>query len=319
MACVAAEAIGMTAAAAAARTADGLQHQVAPVAVLAVVVSGGLVEGVALGTLQAWVLRPVMGDAAARRWALVTVFVAGLGWAVASAPAVFAPEGGQEPSSASIVAAAAGLGVLMGAALGAAQAAVLRGRVLRPWRWVGISVVGWTAAMPVIFIGATMPSAQTATPMVIAAGTVTGMLAGAALGVVTGILLPSLDGQPLANSLLLQLLSSPARRVLDRSLLGLRVTGIVTGRVMSLPVQYAADTAGFVVMPGNHQHKRWWRNLQAGADVKMLHKGRWLPARGLVLRPQEPGYQEAAATYRRRWPRTAMPADQPLVRLTWRA
>ncbi|MGH3483714.1 MAG: hypothetical protein ACRDPQ_10810 [Nocardioidaceae bacterium] len=48
----------------------------------------------------------------------------------------------------------------MGAALGVAQAWVLRDLVPRPWRWVDATVWGWFAAMPVIFLGATTPSAS---------------------------------------------------------------------------------------------------------------------------------------------------------------
>ena len=322
--CALAEGIGMTAAAAAARTADTLQaHGHGPAVALAVVVAGGLVEGVALGVLQAAALRSLLERPAALRWALVTLVVAGLGWAAASAPAVAGSSGGNadgttRPSLLLIAAGAVALGAVLGAALGAAQSTSLRHRAAKPWRWVWISGVGWAAAMPVIFLGASLPSANTPTAVVVVAGTGTGLLAGALLGSVTGVLLPSLGGQPVVNTLLLQLLASPAHRVVDRSLLALRVTGTVTGRTFTLPVQYATDESSIVVLPGHHERKRWWRNLRGGADVAVLLDRRWAPGHGRVLSPGDAGYDAAASTYRRRWPHAVLSEDQPLVRVVRR-
>ena len=197
MACVLAEAIGMTAAATAARIADQAQAQGhGPETALAVVVCGGLVEGAALGLLQGRVLGPVLGSTAARRWALGTFVVAGVGWAAASTPAVFASHDPSDPSPPLllVLVAAAGLGIAMGAVLGTVQALALRSRVLRPWRWVPISAAGWTPAMVVIFVGATLPTAATPTAAVIPIGTLTGVLAGTVLGIITGSLLHTLGG-----------------------------------------------------------------------------------------------------------------------------
>ena len=93
--CAAAEAVGMAAAAVAAKA--GSAPGVHAAAALALVVGGGLVEGIALGVAQATGLRGLLPKSARRAWVLVTVVVAGLGWAGASAPAVLAPDGGPEP------------------------------------------------------------------------------------------------------------------------------------------------------------------------------------------------------------------------------
>ena len=82
--CAVAEGIGMTAASTAAVLANGWGDD-ARVLALTAVVLGGLVEGTALGVVQARLLRTVLGPRA-RAWALTTVAVAGLGWAAASAP-----------------------------------------------------------------------------------------------------------------------------------------------------------------------------------------------------------------------------------------
>ena len=205
-ACVTAEAVGMTAAAAAARSANALtDHDVPHAAALGMllVVVGGLVEGTALGWLQARALADTLGPTGRRRWLTLTILVAGLGWAAASAPATLAGDDGQgQPPLVMILIGAAALGAAMGALLGTAQASALRNRVRHPWRWVWGSALGWTAAMPVIFAGATGVGASWPWWLVVPIGTVTGVLAGAVLGVVSGPFLAALDApawQPLAH------------------------------------------------------------------------------------------------------------------------
>ena len=194
VACTVAEAVGMTAAAGASRAATTLTERGVAHATswaVLVVVLGGLVEGTALGWLQAKALRDVLGPSGRRRWLLATVAVAGLGWGAGSAPAALSGEGagGDQAPMLLIVVGAAALGAGMGALLGAAQAWALRDRVPRPWGWTGGSVGGWTAAMPVIFVGASSVGATWPWWVVIPVGTVTGLLAGAVLGSVSGVFL----------------------------------------------------------------------------------------------------------------------------------
>lgn len=201
--CSVAEAAGMTAAAGAARTSYALVGEPAKPAdmatALALTVAGGLVEGVALGGAQAAGLAHVLPAGSRPRWVVVTVAVAGVGWAAASAPAVLAgpSRDGAAPPVPLVLAGAGALGTVMGAALGLAQAAVLRPHVERPWRWVVASAAGWGPAMAVIFAGATAPDADWPTPAVVALGTVTGAAAGGVLGLVSGPLsgLVPLGGQ----------------------------------------------------------------------------------------------------------------------------
>lgn len=320
--CAAAEAVGMTAAALAARTSQGLVGESstgrAAAVALSLVVAGGLVEGVALGVAQVAGLGRWLPGLDRGRWVLVTVAVAGLGWAAASAPSVLADDGGSTPPLPLILAGAAGLGAAMGAVLGAAQALVLRGQVAHPWRWAGANALAWPAAMAVIFVGATTPSAEWPTPAVVGLGTATGLAAGAALGMVSGWFLPSLAGPPPHNRVVLGVLRSPAHRLLDRSLVGLRVRGAITGTQYELPVMYATDPAGLVVVPGRPATKRWWRNLRRAAPASVLCDGTWQPAVGALLQPGEEGYDDALATYRRRWRRVRVPGTDPVVRLRLR-
>ena len=196
--CAAAETVGMTAAAGAAKAAQAIVGESGTASettvALSLVVAGGLVEGVALGTAQAVGLGSWLPRLERTRWVLVTVAVAGLGWAAASAPAALSGEGdeGEGPPMVLVVAGAAALGAVMGTVLGAAQALVLRGQVARPWRWVTANAVAWPPAMVVIFLGASTPEHDWSVAKVMGLGTVTGAAAGAVLGLISARFLPSL-------------------------------------------------------------------------------------------------------------------------------
>jgi len=187
--------------------------------------------------------------------------------------------------------------------------------VAHPRRWVTANVSAWAVAMPIIFVGATTPGAGWAPLAVIALGTVTGLAAGAALGLVTGWFLPSLTGLPVHDRFVLAVLASPVHGLLDRNLLGLQLRGVVTGRTIALPTMYAADDAGLVVVPGRPGRKRWWRNLRRASPVRVLLDGRWGPGSGRLLEPGSDGYDQALTTYRERWPRVPDLDGGPVVRI----
>jgi len=318
--CAVAEGIGMTAAAAAAKTSQTLIGE--PVnnrevlLALSIAVVGGLVEGVALGGLQAAGLGRLLPDLNRPQWVVVTAAVAGVGWAGASAAAGGSgQDDGATPSLLLILGMSVVLGALMGALLGAIQATVLRSQVRHPWRWVGANMTAWAPAMAVIFFGASLPGAHWPAWAVIPLATVTGLAAGALLGLVTGCFLPTLDGQSAHNLVVLDLLESRAHGLLDASLVALRIKGVMSGATIELPVQYAADDNAVVVAPGRPETKLWWRNLAQPAPVEVLVAGRWQPGYGILLRPGEPGYVAAMETYRRRWPRVRVEADSLLVQV----
>lgn len=311
----------MTAAAAAARGADTLADRAVSHATLlgfGVVVLGGLVEGTALGTWQSRALGAVLGDRGRRRWLLATLMVAGLGWAIGSAPATLAgdPGGGTQPGLLVVLAGAAALGAGMGAVLGAAQTWALRGHVRHPWRWVPANALGWAAAMPVIFLGATTAGADWRWPWVVLLGTVTGAAAGLVLGVVTAPALATLDGPPLRHRIVLGLLGSRARRLAGVGLAGLAVTGARTGRTYRFPVMAAdIDHERVVVLPGHADHKIWWRNLPARPTVGLLRDGHWQVASAELVSATDPRHGGLATAYADRWPRVAVGA-QTLVLVT---
>ena len=194
-ACVVAETLGMTAAAAAATAADGVAARpdwwATPATALAIVVAGGLVEGLALGWAQSGQLRRRLPALRRSRYVLWTLLVAGLGWSAASAPAVLAPAGspGNPPALPLVLLGAAGIGLVMGPVLGAAQGLALRGAAARPTMWVVGNTCAWPPAMVVIFLGATSPGATWPTWGVVRPGGGAGAAAGAVLGLVTGAFL----------------------------------------------------------------------------------------------------------------------------------
>ncbi|WP_310529782.1 nitroreductase/quinone reductase family protein [Nocardioides sp.] len=315
--CATAEAVGMTAAALAARAADPLSGGVVGSSLaLAFIVLGGLVEGTALGVIQAVLLGRVLPRLRRRRYAAVTVLVAGLGWAAASAPGALAGDsGGESPSLLLVLPGAAALGVLMGALLGAAQAWSLRGAVSHPWRWLTANAVAWAPAMAVIFLGATTPGASWPLQAVLGLAVLTGVIAGAVLGLVTSWFLPSLGGTSVTGRVVLWRLARPRPGRLADRVVGLEVRGRRTGRRYRFPVEYAVDGDALVVVPGHPQAKTWWRNLGSGTPVAVLRSGAWSPAEASVLRPADAGYETARATYLLGHRRLRLPDDQPVVRV----
>lgn len=317
-ACATAEAIGIGTSAAAARVGDRVAGRGGAEAhwlALGVVVAGGLVEGIALGLLQGRVLGERWPALRRTRFAMVTVLVAGLGWAAASAPSVLGDQGdaGSGPPIALTVLGGWALGLVMGPVLGVAQSFALRGAVTHPSRWVVANAVAWPWAMAVIFTAASSAGAGWPDLALAAYAAAAGAIAGAVLGLVSGAWLGSLDGQPLANRAVLALL--PRRRFgLDRRVLGLAVTGRRSGRVLCFPVQYAELGASRVVLPGHPDHKLWWRNLVGDpVPIGVLTGPRWLSATARVLDPADDGYDAALAAYRQRWPHTAPATRQPVV------
>lgn len=307
-ACVVAEGIGMAAAAGAARASDHVDTATG----LVLILTGGLVEGTALGVLQSSAIGDILG-ARRKAWVLATVLAAGLGWAAGSVPGTLSEDsGGTTPQLGLILLGAVGIGLVLGPVLGLAQSLALRTRVRHPFRWVVANAAGWSVAMPVIFLGATTAGATWAWPTLVLFGAATGAVAGCVLGVVTGTWLASLDGPPLRHRIVLALLGR-RRRPTGPGLIGLAVTGTRTGRAHRFPVMAAPlGSSSLVVLPGHPERKRWWRNLRGGADVEVLDDGGWRPAVGHVLEHGSLEWSVARAAYRAKW-RRADVGHGPLV------
>jgi hypothetical protein len=138
----------------------------------------------------------------------------------------------------------------MGALLGLAAGLVLRGSVPYPMRWVSISALAWPPTRIVISLGATTPDESWPTLPVILLGVGvgvslgTGTPAGAVFGLASDLLFDLLTGASIVNFVVLMMFRLRARRAIVRSMLGLRLRGRRTGRVIVLPVQFVAGPGG---------------------------------------------------------------------------
>ncbi|WP_157520085.1 hypothetical protein [Nocardioides dokdonensis] len=283
---------------------------------LALVVGAGLVEGLALGSAQGWLLGRWLPRLRRTRFVVATLLVAGLGWAAGAAPAVLGQEqAGEAPSTpplAFMLLGAIGVGLVMGPVLGLAQAWALRPAVRHARAWVVANALAWPVVMVVIFLGASLPGHGWPVAAIVATGGATGAVAGGVLGLTTYWAFGSMTAVPAWDRALLRLLTT-SWGWLDGDLVGLEVRGLRTGRTYRMPVRYAVDLEGrLVVAPG--EHTGWCGNVHRPTTaVEVLWQGSWLPARAEPVVPGHPDYADARAAYELRWPRAGLPADQVLV------
>lgn len=119
-----------------------------------------------------------------------------------------------------------------------------------------------------------------------------------------------------ANGVVLVVLRSPLHRMLSSVLVELRLRGRRTGRVITLPVQYARDGEQLVVLPAHAERKLWWRNLLDGADVSLRLGGTERAGRADVLEAGTPAFEDALRWYVRRFPRASAAAAASPVLVT---
>jgi hypothetical protein len=79
---------------------------------------------------------------------------------------------------------------------------------------------------------------------------------------------------PLVNRLLLRLLGSSARALVEGGLCALRYH-TSDGSLVTFPVQYERDGAGVIVHCGHADGKRWWRHFRRPGSVDVWLEGRW--------------------------------------------
>lgn len=320
--CAVAETLGMTAAAAAARTGDRLVGTPSTAAdstvLISLAVAGGVVEALALGVATAGPLGALAPTLPRRRWVAVTTAVAGLSWAAGTVPSAL-PTAGEATAAAPplglILLAAAAIGLATGALLGAAQALVLRGHVRHPWRWCAASTAAWPLPMAVIFAGAGAPGAGWPVWQVLALAAATGAAAGALLGLVLGRFAPTLTGVSASSRLVLRLLGDRRTAAALPGVVGLAVRGRRTGTWHTLPVMTATDGDELVVLVGHPDRKTWWRNLARPAPVRVLRDGAWHDAVGRAVGPGDPSHARAYLAYAGRFPRAETGPGALFVRI----
>ena len=314
-ACAAGEAVGIAVAAlAVGSVADGA----GPGAALRAAVLAGIAEGASLGWCQWRELRQAVPRLGAAAWVGATVGVAILAWVGASLPPTGAGTGSAPPLLL-VLPFAALLGAAFGAVLGTAQSLALIGCVRHPGRWVGANAGAWSVAMAVIYLGASAPDESLAWPALLALGAVTGLVAGAAVGGITGIALPRLDDgrrlsllRHIGNAVAVALLRSPFHAVLGPTIV-LTVTGRRSGRRFTFPVVHAADGDRMVVVAGHGATKTWWKNLRPAAEVRVTVGGRQRVGTARALPGGDPARADAVRLYRETFPRARLSAADPVV------
>jgi hypothetical protein len=323
--CALAETVGMTAAAAAARTGDRLVGTPGTATdsatLISLAVAGGVVEALALGVAMAGPLLVLAPTLPRRRWVVVTTVVAGLSWAAGMVPAALPVQDGAAataytPALWLILAFALASGLGNGALLGAAQALVLRGHVRHPWRWCAASAAAWPLPMAVIFAGAGTAGAGWPVWQVLLLAAVTGAVAGALLGLLLGRLAPALTGTSASGRLVLRLLGNRTTAGALPGVVGLAVRGRRTGSWHTLPVMSAPDGDDLVVLVGHADRKQWWRNVSSPTGVRLLRGGTWQDAVGRAVAPGDPSHRQASAAYLARFPRAVAGPDAVLVRIS---
>jgi hypothetical protein len=118
------------------------------------------------------------------------------------------------------------------------------------------------------------------------------------------------------NTVVLAVLRSPARMLVQGRLCALRFAGRRTGTVYTLPVEYTRDGDRIVVLAGRGRTKSWWHNFLSPHPVRVWLDGRWQPGTATVARSGHPHRTDLLATYRSTHPRVPAGSDDPLVVLT---
>ncbi len=104
---------------------------------------------------------------------------------------------------------------------------------------------------------------------------------------------------PRVNPFFLKLLRSPLHGLMSRWVVVLRFEGRRTGKRYETPVTYRrADDGALEAVTS--VYGRWWRNIESGAPVTVLHRGRSAAARVDVVRMGGRAEPEASAEAIRR-------------------
>jgi hypothetical protein len=108
-------------------------------------------------------------------------------------------------------------------------------------------------------------------------------------------------------------LRSPLHGMLSKSLMLLTVTGRMSGRSFTFPVQYVREGKEVLVLAGRAEGKTWWRNLLEPAPVLMRIRGHEVSGTAHATRDPEE-VSEGLRVYLLRFPRAAKSLGVPAPR-----
>ncbi len=124
---------------------------------------------------------------------------------------------------------------------------------------------------------------------------------------------PTLEIRPVvAHRLLLMFLRSPLGRMFG-GVCELQFVGRVTGRRVSLPVQFARDEQRLVIYVAGSTGKQWWRNFVGGHEVLVRIGDSIRPGHGRVLEFEHPERAAAEQLYRSKYSKIAVGRADPLI------
>ena len=166
--------------------------------VIAVMMLAGIVEGLITGHFQWSVLKKRFPGIRARNWLALTALGAVIAWMLGMIPSTFfAPEassaGVVDFSIGQIVLLSAGMGVVLGALFGVFQWIELKKHAVKAGWWIVANALGWTVGLAIIFTGASQPANEAGMAVAITIGAISGLLAGLAVGAVTGVFLVRME------------------------------------------------------------------------------------------------------------------------------
>jgi hypothetical protein len=171
---------------------------------LVAVALGTLCEGVIVGHAQWRVLRRVLPALSRRAWVRATAVGAGVAWLLGMIPstvmslvsdparppaAAGEAAGASEPGALVVYLAAAGMGLVLGPILAAAQYVVLRRHVAAAGWWIPASAAAWMLALPLTFLGPSLMFDVGLNALGVAILLAAVVAAGAVVGAVHGLVL----------------------------------------------------------------------------------------------------------------------------------
>ncbi|MBF2073999.1 MAG: hypothetical protein IGS50_09600 [Synechococcales cyanobacterium C42_A2020_086] len=164
-----------------------------------VMTATGVIEGTIVGWAQGSVLRRAIAGISRRAWVMATVVGAVIAWFLGSLPMLLisfsngdSSRAIEEPPQAIGLLLAAGLGLVAGLILSAAQWLVLRRYVAKAWWWLPANAVAWAAGMPLLFAGIDLAQTQGSIVGGVIVMAVCIAITGAVVGAIHGVILIAL-------------------------------------------------------------------------------------------------------------------------------
>lgn len=173
---------------------------------LFMILSGALLEGAGVGTLQWLVLRRLFPNMAWLRWASATALGAGIAWTLGMIPSTLTVFNADAATTTEIAlmsdlamsGMAALMGLMLGTILGFPQSWILHDFVEHASRWIPANALAWMPGMVIIFLGAGAVPTDPVGPETILAILLILAAAGAVVGAIHGAVLLWLAQEPKA-------------------------------------------------------------------------------------------------------------------------